>query len=99
MQKQRAVEAADITLEIAQSQEVEANRLKLAESRRETFYRVSVRVTLNGATDEAQFERTVSAANEEEAGDRAMDLLIWDHGPDYLEVTDVTRVTEPVILS
>jgi len=97
MQNPQAVpEAADGTLEIAQAQEAADNSLKLAQARGESPYVVSVRVTLNGTTDEAQFERIVSAANEEEAGDRAMDLLIWDPGPDYLEVTEVTPVSESV---
>ncbi len=45
---------------------------------------------------EQQFERTVWAPTRREASERAMDLIIWDHSPDYVGTTDVTKVTEPV---
>ncbi len=55
--------------------------------------------TIGGTRHEKGFERTVWAPTRREASERAMDLIIEDQGPDYIETTDVTRVTEPAIPS
>ncbi len=72
----------------------------------ESRYRVSVRAevtahcpecgsAIGGTRHEKGFERTVWAPTRREASERAMDLIIEDHEPEYVETTDVTRVTEP----
>jgi len=92
--------AADSRLKLAQ------DSLKPQGARGETRYRVSMEMevsnhcpecgtNIGGTRIEKQFARTVWAPNEEEAGERAMELLM-DHGPDYLGVTEVTLVSESV---
>ncbi len=46
--------------------------------------------SLSGTRSEKEFAHTLWAANEWQAGDRATDLIVADHGPDYVGVTDVT---------
>ena len=73
----------------------------------ETRYSVSMRAELTaycpecgsaigGTRHEKGFDRTVWAPTRREASERAMDLIIGDQGPAYVETTDVTKVTEPV---
>ena len=73
----------------------------------ESRYRVSMRAEVGDHCPECgrsspppyveqQFERTVWAPTRREASERAMDLIIGDHSPAYVETTDVTKVTEPV---
>ncbi len=101
-QMARSQEAWESRLKLAQE------ALKPQGAHGETRYRVSMQATLvshcgecgsslSGTRSQKRFEHTVWAANQWQAGDRATDLIVADHGPDYVGVTDVTVASGPVL--